>query len=435
MGDSMQLQAFKPASVRQDAGYQLVSRAHCLHSVLAGIVLMKFLHTSDWHVGRAIRGQSRLSEQEAALQQVLTHAREQAVDCVLIAGDVFDTSAPPPEAEALVYRFFGELSGAGIPAVVIAGNHDHPRRFEAIAPLLSSLGIHARGLPRGPADGAVVEVTSRDGRERALIATLPWLNERDMVDFARLQEEPGAPLLQYAERVQLALAALASVFQPDRVNVIMAHLLADDAMVGPGGGERELHMAMGIYGVRREALPVAAQYIALGHVHRPQEIACATKAAYSGSLLQLDFGERHQEKSVNLVEVHPRQPARLKTLPVTAGRRLIDVGSPERGVALNELAQYRDLDDESWFRVYVDLDMPVANLPQLVRAELPSAVHVERARGHIEAQDGAESVERLGPVEMFQKFYESNLGRGKPPAEETMALFRRLLTEEEHAEA
>jgi DNA repair protein SbcD/Mre11 len=396
---------------------------------------VKFLHTSDWHIGRAIRGQSRLLEQEAALQQVLTHAREQAVDCMLIAGDVFDTSAPSPEAETLVYRFFGELSGAGIPAVVIAGNHDHPRRFEAIAPLLASLGIQARGVPRGPADGAVVEMKSGDGREDAVIATLPWLNERDVVDFARLQEEPGSPLVQYAERIQVALEALTARFQPDSVNVAMAHLLADDAMVGPGGGERELHMSMGIYGVKREALPVAAQYVALGHVHKPQEIACATKAAYSGSLLQLDFGERNQEKSVNLVEVHARQPAQFTQLPITAGRQLIDIGTPERGVALNELAPFRDLNDTSWFRVYVDLDMPVANLPQMVRAELPSAVHVERARGHVVTQEGAEAVERLGPVEMFQKFYESKLGRERTPSLETLALFRRLLTEEEHAEA
>jgi exonuclease SbcD len=396
---------------------------------------LKFLHTSDWHIGRAIRGQSRASEQELALQQVLTHAREQAVDCVLIAGDVFDISAPSPEAETMVYGFFSELHGAGIPAVVIAGNHDHPRRMEAVAPLLTSLGIHARGVARGPAAGAVVEVTSRDGKERALIATLPWLNERDLVDFARLQEEPGSPLIQYAARVEAALRALTDGFSPHACNIAMAHLLAEDAMVGPGGGERELHMSMGIYGVKRGALPVAAQYVALGHVHRPQEIACATKAAYSGSLLQLDFGERHQEKSVNLVEVHARQPAQVTQLAISAGRQLTDIGSPERGVTLPELSQFQELNDTSWFRVFVDLDMPVANLPQLVRNELSSAVHVERAHGRVDDSEGPETFERLGPVEMFAKFYESNLGRGKPANEETMTLFRRLLTEEEHASA
>jgi DNA repair protein SbcD/Mre11 len=134
---------------------------------------VKFLHTSDWHIGRTIRGQSRLAEHEGALQQVLAHAREHSVDCLIVAGDVFDTSAPAPESEALAYRFFGELFGAGIPAVVIAGNHDHPKRLDAVAPLLGSLRIQARGVARGPADGALIDVQSRDGREKATVAALP----------------------------------------------------------------------------------------------------------------------------------------------------------------------------------------------------------------------------------------------------------------------
>jgi DNA repair protein SbcD/Mre11 len=205
-------------------------------------------------------------------------------------------------------------------------------------------------------------------------------------------------------------------------------------MVGPGGGERELHMAMGIYGVRREALPVAAQYIALGHVHKPQEIKCASCAAYSGSLLQLDFGEREQQKYVNLIELHARQPAAITQLPISAGRKLVDVGSPGRGVPLQALPQYRDQSDSSWFRVFVDIDMPVANLAQIVRGELPSAVRVERARAGAEQPlEATESRQHLGPLEMFGNFYKSKLGRGHEPAPETLALFRRLLEEEEHA--
>ena len=394
---------------------------------------MKFLHTSDWHIGRSVRGQSRLSEQEEALQEVLTLAKEHGADCLLLAGDVFDTSTPAPEAEALVYAFFRDLYGADIPAVVIAGNHDHPKRLDAVAPLLGSLGIQTRGVPRGPGDGALIEVESRDKRERAVVAALPWINERDIVDFTRLQQEPGAPLVQYAERLQEAMRVLAAEFDPDAVSVLVAHLLADEAMVGPGGGERELHMSMGIYGVRRAALPVAAQYIALGHVHKPQEIRCATKAAYSGSLLQLDFGEREQQKYVNLVEVHARQPATATPLPISSGRRLVDVGMPEHGVALNDLARFKDETADAWARVFVDVDMPVANLAHLVRAELPNAVHVERARRT--AAGEPESVERahLGPVEMFSRFYEGRLGRGHEPSSETLALFRSLLNEEEHA--
>jgi exonuclease SbcD len=394
---------------------------------------MRFLHTSDWHVGRTIRGQSRLPEQETALRQVLAHAREQDVDCLIVAGDIFDTSAPSPDAEALVYRFFGELAGAKIPAVVIAGNHDHPRRLDAVAPLLTSLGIHARGLPRGPGEGALVEVDSKDGKERAILAALPWLNERDVVDFAELQDEPGAPLVQYSERVRAALRTLSEGFERDAISISVAHLLVDNATVGMGGGERELHMAWGIYGVPADALPVAAQYVALGHVHKAQEVRCGTKAAYSGSLLQLDFGEREQDKSINLVEVHARQPATVTPLPITAGRRLIDVGSPAKGVGLNDLAEYRELNDGAWFRVFVDVDTPVADLAQAVRAELPSAVDVVRVKGADLTPDERETLSNLGPFEMFTRYYESE--KGNPPSTDTLELFRRLFTEEQHAPA
>src|SRR5262249_32252732 len=114
---------------------------------------MKFLHTSDWHVGRTVRGRSRDAEHIAALAQVLEHAKEQAVDCVLVAGDVFDTTAPTAESEKIVYDFFRELYGAGIPAVLIAGNHDHPKRFEALAPLLGGVRIHMVGEPKEPGAG------------------------------------------------------------------------------------------------------------------------------------------------------------------------------------------------------------------------------------------------------------------------------------------
>src|SRR5215470_8213823 len=139
---------------------------------------MRFLHTSDWHLGRTVRGRSRDVEHEAALQQILTYAKEHAVDCLLVAGDIFDTAAPTPEAERLAYQFFLELHGLGVPAVLIAGNHDHPRRFEALAPLLETVHIHLRGDPRGPGEGGVIDVESRDGCERAVVAALPWVPER-----------------------------------------------------------------------------------------------------------------------------------------------------------------------------------------------------------------------------------------------------------------
>jgi hypothetical protein len=102
-------------------------------------------------------------------------------------------------------------------------------------------------------------------------------------------------------------------------------------------------------------------------------------------------------------------------------------------VPLNELAAYRD--DDAWLRVYVEVDMPVANLPLLVREQLPTAVHIERAHRDVAAPDDGGDREHLGPVELFERFYESSLGRSHAPSPETLRLFRHLLDEESHATA
>jgi len=393
---------------------------------------MRFLHTGDWHIGRAVRGRSREGEHHAALQQVLTHAREQAVDCLLLAGDVFDTAAPSPDSERLAFDFFTELYGLGIPAVVIAGNHDHPRRFDALAPMLRPLRLHVRGHAAPSDAGGVVEVQSRDGKERAIVATLPWVQEREAVPYVQLREEVGATYTQYAEQVRLAMGSLARAFDPEAINILMAHLLVDGAAVGPGGGERELHMAMGIYGVQPQMLPPDAQYIALGHVHKAQAVRPSPPAWYPGSLLQLDFGEQRQDKGVNLIEAHAGLPVEVVQLPITAGRPLLDVGSPLYGVSLDDLPHHTARVGEAWLRVYVDVDGPVASLTDIVREALPNAVHVERIRPKAEDRP-APALSGLGPSELFAEFYRSPRGRGREPSDDTMALFRSLLEEDSRA--
>ncbi|MBI4213293.1 MAG: exonuclease SbcCD subunit D [Chloroflexi bacterium] len=390
---------------------------------------MKFLHTADWHLGRNIRTRSRDNEHHDALRQVLTYAKHERVDCVLVAGDLFDTAAPPPEAERLAYDFFSELHGAGIPAVVLAGNHDHPRRIDAVAPLLRALNVHAVGRPSAPEQGGLYELESRDGQERAQIAVLPWVTEREAIDFAVLAQPPTASISQYAHRLQEAMNSLARPFAPDAVNLLMSHLFVDEAEVGVGGGERPLSVAMGIYGVPRQMLPMGPQYIALGHVHKPQAVRRSPPAWYSGSLLQLDFGERRQEKLVNLIEAHAGQPAEVVSLPI-AGRPLVDVGSAAQGVRLEDLGAHRDAVGNAWLRVFVDVAAPVANLPAVVREVLPNAVHVERVKPEVGRAAQPVSLTALGPEELFRSFYDSDLGPGRLPTAETLRLFRELLDEE-----
>src|SRR3954452_8672454 len=121
---------------------------------------MRFLHTADWHVGRTIRGRSRLPEFEEALDAIVSIARDESVDCVLVAGDIHDQRAVAAEADGLIFDTFIRLHEAGIPVVAIPGNHDSAARLAAFAPLLERVGTHAVAKMRPPEQGGTIAIGS-----------------------------------------------------------------------------------------------------------------------------------------------------------------------------------------------------------------------------------------------------------------------------------
>ncbi|MBI3682560.1 MAG: exonuclease subunit SbcD [Acidobacteria bacterium] len=281
---------------------------------------MRLLHTADWHIGRMLRGRSRLDEQQKALDEVLEIAVREKVDCLLVAGDVFDSQAPPAEAERLVYGFFAGLAAKQIPAVVIAGNHDHPRRFEALRPLIERMRIHVRPFVKPPGEGGVIELTA--GSERALIAVVPFVPEHKLLDAALMMGAQADRSAAYADRMAGMVEALSSGFTASTVNILLGHVYIAGARAA--GSERAIHLAHS-YALTPQRFPASASYIALGHLHRPQQIEAPSPMLYSGSLLQLDFGEQGQQKRVVLVDASPGKTARLESIALASGRDLHEV--------------------------------------------------------------------------------------------------------------
>jgi len=382
---------------------------------------MKFLHSGDWHLGKNLRALSRRDECEEALNEVLEIARREAVDCLLVAGDVFDTTTPSPEAEALLFDFLRELFGAGIPAVIIGGNHDHPKRLAAVSRVLELLNVHLRAEAVVPESGGLVRVQSRDGSEAATIAVLPWVHERDVVRWESLLGRESHQ--EYADEVAQMAAHLTGAFPRDTVNVLLAHLMVDGAQVG--GGERELHLGA-VYAVKPQALPGNANYIALGHVHRPQAIAAPSPARYAGSLLQLDFGERGQEKSVVLIEAHPGRPAHVETVPLSAGRRLRDL----EGTLAELQALTADAGDD-YLRVRVHVDGPSPGLTRQVRELLPNALEVVPVYPDRERTESDQRLRTLSPDQLLAEYHQATYGSAVPAP--VLDLFRRLQEEVDHA--
>ena len=375
---------------------------------------MKFLHSGDWHLGKTLRAQSRRDEYEAALNEVLEIARREQVDCLLMAGDVFDSTTPPPEAEELLFGFLRELFGAGIPAVIIGGNHDHPKRLAAVSRVLELVNIHLRAEAVVPESGGHVRVPSHDGSEAATIAVLPWVHERDVVRWESLLGRESHQ--EYAQTVAEMAAHLTDAFPTDTVNILLSHMMVDGAQVG--GGERELHLGA-VYAVKPQALPTNLHYIALGHLHRAQEMRRSPPAYYAGSLLQLDFGERGQEKSVVIVEAHPGRPAHVETVPLSAGRHLRDL----KGSLAELQAQAADVGDD-YLRVRVHLDGPVPGLTRQVRELLPNALEVVPVYPERERTESADRLRNLSPEQMLADYHQATYGSPVPAA--VLDLFRSL---------
>lgn len=379
---------------------------------------MRFLHTADWHIGKPLRGRSRMDEYAKALDQVAAIAKDQEVDAVLIAGDVFDSPAPPPEAEKLVYNFLAKLVSERIQCLLIAGNHDHPRKLDALQTLLASLGIHVRHEVRPPEQGGVVTLRSKDGNEEAKVAVLPFVAERKVVDACTVMDAEHKWYEEYGKRIEQILAALVKGLPATTVNVVLAHLLVDGARVGTG--ERELHLGQ-IYGINPQQLPASVQYIGLGHLHRPQEVLAPAKTLYPGSLLELDFGEEQQDKSVVVFEAQPQKAPKLELVPITAGRRLktITASLPELECLANEWTE------ADYLRVRVKADGPTPGLSERVKELLPNAldVTVEHPKdpAQAKANGNGEGRVKLAPSRLFAAYYEHR--HSKPPDPELQQLF------------
>ena len=275
---------------------------------------MKILHTADWHVGKTLGGRSRADEHEAVLDEITLIAREHEVDLIVVAGDLFDTAAPSPDAERIVYQALLGLSGVAH-TIVVPGNHDNERRLNAVAPLFAHSNVTAQAflapecLQHTTADGTPVR-----------IALLPWLSQRYVVKADQLMakdadEHSGT----YAERMKRIIASLTSGFSTDAVNLVVGHVTVAGAALG--GGERTAQTIFD-YWVDPTVFPAEAHAVLLGHIHKAQKMSGPCPIHYCGSPLQLDFGDVQDTKQVLIVEASPGTPASIEAVELSSGRKL-----------------------------------------------------------------------------------------------------------------
>ena len=385
---------------------------------------MKFLHTSDWHVGRTIRNRSRIDEHRAVFAEIIDIAKQEQVDAVLVTGDIFHERRPALEAQELVAETLAELARERIPSVLIPGNHDDPSLLRALKPLGTLIQAHIVPEVVEDLSSLIVPISARVGGEKALIGCLPYLHPHLVLSTAEsvgMTEE--ARLSAYQVKVQDFFRALVDGIQRrDRgaVSIVLAHLHLLECEFG--GGE----WRSSVFPVNTGFLPAHVQYVALGHLHKPQIVERAkSQTRYAGSILQMDFGERDQKKSVCLINASPGKPATVNEIALSKGKWLLR----RTGTAEAILAQAHDFTD-AWVEIVLSLDKPNIALVDQIRG-LPEVISLRFAEPQEEATTNREGDQRSRvdrPAgELFREYYQSK--RKTDPEPQLMALFERLYQE------
>jgi exonuclease SbcD len=344
---------------------------------------MRLLHTSDWHIGRSLHGTDLLAEQEAVLSGLAGVVRAESVEVVLVAGDVYDRAVPSADATAVLSRVVATLRRAGATVVLTPGNHDSARRLGTFSELLAAGGLHVR------ADTQQVDepVLLADEHGDVAIYGLPFLEP----EVARFELGVGAEGVGVGRSHAAVLTAAmervrADLFlRPGTRSVVLAH-----AFVGGGvASDSERDISVGGVDMVPASVFDGVDYVALGHLHRPQTLT--PRLRYSGSPLAYSFGEAGQHKQAWLVDLDAAGLAEVRAVPLPTPRPLRVL----TGTLEELLADPAHSAVEEHF-VSARLADPVRPTDPMRRlqARFPHCVHLEWA-GAAATADGRSYQERL----------------------------------------
>jgi exonuclease SbcD len=406
---------------------------------------MRILHTSDWHLGQYFLGHSRQAEHQKLIAWLVEQTRLHAVDSVLIAGDIFDTGAPPSYARELYYTLILALRDAGVGLTLLAGNHDSVAVLEESRHLLTALNTVVIPSVRDDPNEQVRVLNTREGKPGAIICAIPFIRARDVLQsIAGQSARDKQQSLQDA--IQAHYQALFALAEDKRVE-LGAHLpiIATGHLTTVGASASE--SVREIYVGALEAFPTAAfpaaDYIALGHIHRPQKVGGFEHIRYSGSPIALSFDEARQQKEMLLVDVSSDGLERVTVLEVPCFQPLMSVkGSlKELEAAVAAVASPVVEGETLWLEIVVCADDYLSDLNariQTITENLPVEVlRIRRERSSalnaLQSQ-AKETLNELTPDDVFARRLQSETIDEETRAQ-LLTMYREVVAEIGEADA
>lgn len=370
---------------------------------------MKLIHLSDLHLGKRVNEISMIEDQESILLQILQIIGEEKADAVLICGDVYDKSVPSAEAVTLFDDFLNRLAKLRVPVLVISGNHDSPERLAFGNRLLELGGIHISPVY----DGQIRSVTLTDEHGVVIFWLLPFLKPAHVKRFY-----PDEGIESYTDAVRVALEKMD--IDPAKRNILLTHqfvtgsVTCDSEELSVGGSDNV-----------NAAVFEAFDYVALGHIHSPQNIG-SNRIRYCGTPLKYSFSESTHHKSVTVVHLGAKGELELHLRPLTPRRDLRQL----RGsfAQLMDKAFYQNTPTHDYLHIILTDEEDVPEAVGQLRVIYPNLMKLSydntRTRTN-QIVDGAEDVQRKSPLELFDELYE--LQNNQPMSQQQREFTRELI--------
>lgn len=317
---------------------------------------MRIIHTADWHLGQYFYTKSRAAEHQAFLHWLIAQVERHQVDAVIVAGDIFDNGSPPSYAREMYYRFVVELQRTGCRLVILAGNHDSVATLNESRDLLACMNTQVIASASDDLEQQVMVLETRQGRPGAVLCAIPFLRPRDLITSRAGQSgDEKQQILQdaitthYQQSYQLACRKREASGLPLPI-IATGHLTTIGATASDS--VRDIYIGT-LDAFPAQAFP-PADYIALGHIHRPQRVTKSEHIRYSGSPIPLSFDELGSEKSVCLVSFTPDLPPTIETLPVPITQPMQLIKGKLADIE-HQLAAFRDYQGEK--TVWLDIEI------------------------------------------------------------------------------
>ena len=352
---------------------------------------MKFAHISDLHLGKRVHQISMIEDQKYILDKIVELAAREEVDGIFIAGDVYDKVYPSAEAVALFDSFLVKLAKEGIKVFVISGNHDSPERIAFLGQLTQKAGVYLSPVY----DGEVKKVSLEDVYGKLNIYLLPFIKPVHVRHFF-----PEETITNYTEAVKVVVDHME--LNTEERNILLSHQFVTGAM----RSDSEEISVGGLDNVEVSAFE-AFDYVALGHIHRPQKMGRET-VRYSGTPLKYSFSESQDKKSVTIVELREKGQVEIKEIMLRPQHDLVKI----RGSFLEVMnpANFSDLDPESYLHITLldEQDVPQAfsrlsvMYPNLMQMEYDNTRTREKRTLQVRRE-----VAKMQPQDIFSELYEN----------------------------